>query len=120
LNPIGDEMSEEELTGAELDEAVARAEGYNREGDWIRCPTGMVRARYWTPKRYCSEWEHGGPIIEREHIHLSISDSGEWWAERRLMADGSQGHATSYDRVVIGRGPTPLIAAMRAFVAARQ
>lgn len=66
-----------------------------------------------------TDWRIGGPIIEREQIRLSVEDSGEWWAERRLTKQGQQAYTTSFDRAVIARGPTPLIAAMRAFVASK-
>jgi hypothetical protein len=60
-------------------------------------------------------WAHGGPIIERERIELHcISRNGkfvgEWMAR---MEPGRVAHAVLYV------GATPLIAAMRIFVASR-
>jgi hypothetical protein len=54
-----------------------------------------------------TEWAHGGPIIEREKIGVwpSESISGQWGA--RML------------NTYIMYGPTPLIAAMRCFVASR-
>ena len=49
-------------------------------------------------------WSQGGPIIEREKIELT-HDGFEWWA--RIWAD------EDYE------GPTPLIAAMRCYVASK-
>jgi hypothetical protein len=80
-----------ELSGAQLDWAVARADGYPDEDisvDW----------------NYSTDWAQGGPIIERERIELEWSGS-EWWA--RIWADNDF------------KGSTPLIAAMRCYVASK-
>jgi hypothetical protein len=84
------------LDGELLDDAVAKAEGSERS-----------RAVY---MRSCpsSVWEDGGPIIERERILLDPhpdSDPEEPW----LAAIGRDYHY----------GPTPLVAAMRAYVASK-
>ena len=55
----------------------------------------------WMPT---TDWAQGGPIIERECIELEWSGS-EWWARIKADEDFS--------------APTPLIAAMRCFVASR-
>lgn len=73
--------------------------------------------QYFNPS---ADWAIGGPIIQRESIHLTPDDSGGWWAERRIFNSGGPAFQTSYDRAVIARGPTPLIAAMRAFVASKE
>ena len=52
-----------------------------------------------------SAWECGGPIIERERIGLWC-DGGDGWAAEDYI------HAPIY-------GPTPLIAAMRCYVASK-
>lgn len=54
-----------------------------------------------------SKWEHGGPIIERERISV-ISDYHE--IEDGWLADGGKKQVF---------GPTPLIAAMRCYVASK-
>ena len=62
----------------------------------------------WTPST-C--WPQGGPIIERERISIVDSDSGEEWNAMyrfKLVADDEY-----------WSGPTPLIAAMRCFVATK-
>jgi hypothetical protein len=51
-----------------------------------------------------TDWAQGGPIIEREGIDLSRAGSG-WWA---LSAPS-----------IIQSGPTPLVAAMRCYVASK-
>lgn len=59
--------------------------------------------------RPSSDWADGGPIIEREKISLHPpTDTAEWEAV---------GPATPTTERV--SGPTPLVAAMRAFLAAR-
>jgi hypothetical protein len=59
------------------------------------------------------KWAHGGPIVERESIGLIETEmgSGEWEACKWLSADK---HLP-----LIKSGPTPLIAAMRCYVASR-
>jgi hypothetical protein len=54
-----------------------------------------------------TNWSQGGPIIEREKISIGKADDPDWWAFKGWKAeDGTP-------------GPTPLIAAMRCFVASR-
>ncbi len=84
-------MKTSELTGAALDWAVIKS-----NGNYAPFPDGC--------DAYSSDWAHGGPIIEREYIQLTI-DLG-WIATRREGADVCEAH-----------GPTPLIAAMRCYVA---
>ncbi len=83
-----------ELTRRALDWAVATAEGYSRDfrmETWEEPPIRL----------YSTEWSDGGPIIESNGISIKLSEvDGEWHA----------------DKVGIGgRGPTPLIAAMRCY-----
>lgn len=89
-------MKTSKLTGAALDWAVAKADGRDH----------VVRA----PNKYVYEpstnWAQGGPIIERECIDLY--QSGIWSAEI-VKGEG----------VIHAEGPTPLVAAMRCFVASR-
>jgi hypothetical protein len=55
------------------------------------------------PVNYCGKWEHGGPIIEREGI--AIGKSWESWK--------------AFTETSTGEGLTPLIAAMRCYVASK-
>jgi hypothetical protein len=55
------------------------------------------------PVNYCGKWEHGGPIIEREGIAVYLHGPEKWCA----IADDEY------------RGQTPLIAAMRCYVASK-
>lgn len=59
-----------------------------------------------------SVWTDGGPIIEREKISIMpVFTHGAFFGEWRAVCMSFEGRQHSE-----GRGPTPLIAAMRAFV----
>jgi hypothetical protein len=58
-----------------------------------------------------TDWAQGGPIIEREKITISVDHSGLWLAWNGFNYADSKEH--------IQYGPTPLIAAMRCFVASK-
>ena len=86
-----------ELKDQALDWAVSEAEGVSY-ADYME--DGPINQRKWS-----TDWAQAGPIIERERI--SIGPYGdEFWAQSSATID------TYY-------GPTPLVAAMRAFVASR-
>jgi len=70
--------------------------------------------------KFSTDWASGGPLIQREHIWLSDEsdeeDSGDapvWIASMPPHVDFNNG------RDLVQEGPTPLIAAMRAFVASK-
>ena len=79
------------LTGNALNWAVNDADGL----------TGLF-----APVDYCGKWEFGGPIIEREKIEVFIRDE-EWFAY------------SSRSKPEDFQGDTPLIAAMRCYVASQ-
>ena len=84
-------MKTSELSGMQLDWAVAKADGYPDEDisvDW----------------NYSTDWAQGGPIIEREGIAIYLYGNSEWNA-----------HLGGKESV----GLTPLIAAMRCYVASK-
>ena len=62
-----------------------------------------------------TDWSQGGPIIEREELGLKrnapCSQGREWEASPSITAKGAGGKW--------GYGPTPLIAAMRCYVASK-
>jgi len=101
-----------DLEGALLDAAVLLAEGepfgllreHDAEGGRLFAMSGGVP---WAPSQ---AWDHGGPIIERERIDILANHvwkgGGLWYAA--LRRDGPR-----------SLGPTPLIAAMRAYVASK-
>jgi hypothetical protein len=105
-----------ELQGAPLDWAVAKCEGLEqRDGAWYRPATPAYAAwRYaqWQPS---TDWAQGGPIIEREGINLGTQRNEPGF---RPHPD-RMWHAQMDTRVYVGYGPTPLIAAMRCFVASK-
>jgi hypothetical protein len=94
-------MKTSELTGAALDWAVAKCEGVLMR--WERSTHDEAPLEY-SPS---TDWAQGGPIIEREKIELFMRDE-KWFAYSSL--------STPEDFY----GETPLIAAMRCYVASRQ
>ena len=96
-----------ELIGPALDWAVAR----------IVCDEGWL-ARHLhllQSMAFSTDWAQGGPIVELEELGLKrnapCSQGREWEASPSITAKGAGGKW--------GYGPTPLIAAMRCFVASR-
>ena len=119
-------MKTSELTKHALNWAVAQAEGdkvfrprlgrpdnwdkeaYLKDGSddrWVVRVENPTLAYFvdWTYNP-CGSWWQGGPIIERERIELE-HDGFTWWA--RIKADEEY------------QGTTPLIAAMRCYVASK-
>ena len=94
-------MKTSELTGAALDWAVAKCEGINYVKDDVR-----FRGAY--ARKYSTDWLQGGPIIEREWIDLHCVNDALWEAEINASAYHNRKN-----------GPTPLIAAMRCYVASK-
>jgi hypothetical protein len=93
-----------ELSGSALDWCVALAEGWKVEDDfWITDPSEPGTGQPLSDYSPSTEWEQGGPIIEREGI--AVGKSWEGW---KAFTETSE-----------GEGPTPLIAAMRCFVASK-
>lgn len=114
-----------ELEGAQLDWAVAKAEGrclherteyYAHQSDTgftcLDCGKDTYKeicGRDWKPS---SSWAQGGPIIEREEINVVAPDLEAVDHDRLWSADRHEDQRICY-------GPTPLIAATRAFVASK-
>ena len=98
-----------ELSGAALDWAVAKCEGYT---DWCGDTEKLLppRKEYgWVDLcdlRYSTDWAQGGPIIGRGGISWHCGNKTSW-------------HAYAYGSPTNYNGPTPLIAAMRCYVASR-
>ena len=132
-------MKTNKLTGAALDWAVAKCEGrtikrnpmgpQGGHGWWIweETPSGRggilidksiyieIGPRIKPKTRQSTvlfspstDWAQGGPIIEREKIDVGTSTCGGW---RAVMATEPE--------YTYGNGPTPLIAAMRCYVASK-
>jgi hypothetical protein len=121
MNNIKIKLKTSELTGAALDWAVAKCEGielesgygvqetsgyYNRllvDGRMSKGQSMLVR---YIPS---TDWAQGGPIIELEGINLRAL-SGALWEAETWSAEGGQ---------YLLDGPTPLVAAMRCYVASK-
>jgi hypothetical protein len=100
-------MKTNELTGAALDWAVAKCEGFKPE--------------YWDDDRLCftdewgadfepsCDWLQGGKIIEREEI--TVEYAGVWLGRCWKDSEGEE-------QIQI-EGATPLVAAMRCYVASK-
>ncbi len=113
-----------ELTGAALDWAVAKCAGHQIHHNALldgRQAQGFYIAglfqdpNVWLefPKHYkpSERWAQGGPIIEREQI--AVVPLAEGWEAQ--FEPGCLG----IERMCVSSGPTPLIAAMRCYVASK-
>lgn len=103
-------MNVSELSGPALDWAVAKCEGTEicAEHGWSL--TEILRAaQAGGYHRYSTNWAQGGPIIEREKITIEYTSAASWHAAIEWDDE------PSYTDV----GPTPLIAAMRCYVASK-
>lgn len=100
-----------ELTGAALDWAVAKCEGKEAAQIKFNGPVHLFRKVGYDPMPWqpSTDWAQGGPIVEREMLDV------EWTTSSLCRA--------SYDWLdeafFEGFGPTPLIAAMRCYVASK-
>jgi hypothetical protein len=94
-------MKTRELRGVALDWAVAKCEGTLHDD-------GSV-PDYFQPS---VDWEQGGPIIECEGINLDQYAKNPSWSAWTPAPEQPTGEAQAY-------GPTPLIAAMRCYVASK-
>lgn len=119
-------MKTSELTGAALDYAVAKCEGYEISYDaderdfWldsIVTPVSGLTTFGWLSKevRFSTDWAQGGVILEREKITVGYerygAQGGETWDAVKKAFD---------DTVLwLEYGPTPLIAAMRCYCCAK-
>ena len=112
-----------ELIGPALDWAVAMADNrpvFMCKGVVVDQTNGIF-GEMPTPFRPSTDWRHGGPIIERADISF-----------RKYHRPDSPTHGTYYAKICMESGtiiywskktdytgPTPLIAAMRCYVASR-
>jgi hypothetical protein len=110
-------MKTSELTGPALDWAVAKCEGY-----WISNKVGnapIIENPYpienplnqFIPFHPSRSWVQGGPIIEEERIDLIGND--KYWT---AYINNDIAHCVP---LVFEHGKTPLIAAMRCYVASK-
>ena len=101
-----------ELQGAALDWAVAKCEGYKPQIE-----RGMVWCRpfHGSFAHYCptTDWAQGGPIIEREKVCVA------WLSKQDLGMEPEHYCVAHIDGIYCYYGSTPLIAAMRCYVASK-
>jgi hypothetical protein len=69
-------MKTSELTGAALDWAVTKCEGFDHE----------VTSSEWGMWGWATDWAQGGPIIERERLDVYGFDGERWCANDNLRA----------------------------------
>jgi hypothetical protein len=101
-----------ELQGSALDWAVAKCEGFEPFSDsisWIIDDGGTYKQ---LPK-YSTDWSQGGPIIEREKVCVA------WLSKQDLGMEPEHYCVAHIDGIYTRYGPTPLIAAMRCYVASK-
>jgi len=107
-----------ELEGAELDAAVARLEGEPvevRDGKAVH-PGGLWPYEY----DYTTSWASGGPLIQRRLINVEWLGS-EWCAKTQEAGKPFAEDSAVYPirTTCLKYGPTPLIAACRAYVGSK-
>jgi hypothetical protein len=106
-----------ELSGIALDWAVA-----NSMGKEARQVQGLGKAvRLFktigydpTPWQPSTDWAQGGPIIERERLQITTERDGAWVASIPYVVE-----IEGYRKYCFNSGPTPLIAALRCYVASK-
>lgn len=111
-------MRAKELFGTALDWAVAKAEGYIDDPEsWLYgASLKEVEASTFRPRE---NWSVGGPLIEREKIQLTpLNQDNPKYGWAAAYKDRGEWGDDLYS-VHRQRGITPLVAAMRCFVAAK-
>ena len=103
--------------------------------DWMVCKAaGMFEAypKYGAGKKFralhtgnsakyihpSTDWAQGGPIIERERINLNQCGSSRPGGKMHWFWEASWGYENEPGHTMVP-GPTPLIAAMRCYVASK-
>lgn len=109
-------MKTSELTGVALDWAVAKCEKLlKHQGGNLELFDMELKAHpsslgtVFTPS---TDWSQAGPIIEREKITIGYHNDG-------LRCLAIYAHPHSWNTRTQEYGPTPLIAAMRCYVASK-
>lgn len=123
-------MKTSDLIGPALDWAVAKCEGLNVftqpiANNQTKYCVFTTRTNYkgeeeYGPSSFSVNWAQGGPIIEREGLGVSqynnIPDRPE---NRWQCVKYAGGMLLGNHRPICAYGPTPLIAAMRCYVASK-
>ncbi len=112
-------MKTSELTRVALDWAVAKAGDMPIKinpghGFFVKHPDGW---EYFTPS---ADWGQGGSIIAKEKISIiSQEPPFELWRATNGTRVCEEAYSFEINNEVTEEGPTPLIAAMRCFVASK-
>ncbi len=117
-------MKTSELIGPALDWAVAKCEGLQAAQLKVNGPVHVFRTVGYEPTTYqpTEKWNQAGPIIEREIYKLFRNVGGTFTAQIKIRVpyySPTYGADIGRDEVISCAGPTPLIAAMRCYVASR-
>ena len=119
-------MKTSELTGATLDWAVAKCEGIEviamKDELAIFLDPADDGSLNEMPINYSSDWAQGGAIIEREEIELHVIPEihiPENWADCKPDDKWCANIWPQDENLIKVSGPTPLIAAMRCYVASK-
>jgi hypothetical protein len=105
-----------DMTTRQMNWAVAICLGFTEFDFWH---TGAVTTRYengvTVHHAYCDNWAQGGPIIDqmKSYCQEKNEETGECYCSTLSVAEDWHNHP------VAGLGSTPLIAAMRCFLASR-
>lgn len=107
------QMKTSELTGPALDWAVAKCEGadeihFGDAEQFLLLHSDPIKPMY----HFCDDWSQGGPIIEREKI-------GFWAYTLDEEGNENPGWCAETFEGYCQTGATPLVAAMRCFVASK-
>ena len=100
-----------ELTDAALDWAVTKCMGFDHS----------VTSSEWGMWGWATDWAQGGPIIERERISVMLSFRDSYAEGANAKPSGWCARKYQYGVLnePLSHGDTPLIAAMRCYVASR-
>jgi hypothetical protein len=107
-------MKTSELQGAALDWAVAKCEGNIGHELKDFCLVHMEDPDL----QYSTNWAQGGPIIEREGISI-VRDEGDLCWQAVIDCHSGSMFGSNLCGSFWHEGPTPLIAAMRCYVASK-
>ena len=113
-----------DLSGPALDWVVAKCEGYLPSyTDPAKAVSPLYRDGEHVQLRalpYSFDWSLAGPIIEREKMALWFDgESNDYAASGPLLMNTPTESQAFYGIPLPTHGPTPLIAAMRCYVASR-
>lgn len=112
-----------EATKIQIDWMVELAKGthWSANGYFVfKFPTGTERFDSRPAGSYTTDWSLAGPLIDREKLSLDMLCAPDEWRSALMEGDfyddqGEWIEGSSHEQT----GPTPLIAAMRCFVASK-